>query len=244
MMLLRHPHRRLRHSTNADSPAGLRRIKRSLSGRSLSTSMHNLHAHNSRSSHSSGKTTHGHGILMTALKRQASLTEKDMFSASYKAHQDQLDNLASEFKASRHAQTSPPTIQQRDPGGMTIALQDHHNHRNNSSGHFRQKRLASLQVASQPPSSVRQEYGDGYTVLKDQSPTSVGNHIPHSSSSAQENTSDGSTSHSHAGNRSSTPALMMNQIKYDWVMSPTLAEIPTKSRFGCGPLDGVEEGHE
>jgi len=249
--MLRNTHRRLRHSTNTESPPGVRRIKRSLSGRSLSTSMHNLHAPNSRSSHSSGKTSQGHGILMSALRRQASLTERDISLISYKTHQSQLDNLASEFKTLHHSPPAPATTSQLpDSTGMTNAPQDQQQHhqkntsKNTSTGPFRQKRLASLQVGNQVPTNARQDYGDGYTV-NDQGPTVVGHNIPNSSTSPQDNTA-GSTppsSQAHSTNRSSTPALMMNKIKYDWVMSPTLSEIPADSRFGCGPLDSVEESH-
>lgn len=249
-MMLRNTHRRLRHSTNAELPPGVRRIKRSLSGRSLSTSMHNLHAPNSRSSHSSGKTSQGHGILISALRRQASLTERDMSSISYKAHQSQLDNLASEFKTLHHSPAATATTGQLTDSAGTNTPQDQQQHQHHqrsasknsntgSTGPFRQKRLASLQVGNQVPSNARQEYSDGYTV-KDQGAAVVGHIIPNSSTSPQDNTT-GSPPSSH--NRSSTPALMMNKIKYDWVMSPTLPEIPAESRFGCGPLDSVEESH-
>ncbi|KAF9986224.1 High affinity cAMP-specific and IBMX-insensitive 3',5'-cyclic phosphodiesterase 9A [Mortierella antarctica] len=115
---------------------------------------------------------------------------------------------------------------------------------------FRQKRLASLQVGGNVVGSIRQEYGDGYIVPSSQQ--SGPGHIPNSpfddpsspaaaASLPAGQASASSPSTSQAGNRSSTPAVMMNRIKYDWALSPTLPEIPTGSRFGFGPLDGMDE---
>ncbi|KAF8946449.1 hypothetical protein BGZ47_000519 [Haplosporangium gracile] len=118
-------------------------------------------------------------------------------------------------------------------------------------GTFRQKRLASLQVGGQVM-NTQQVYGDGYSVPHDQASIGAG----HISASGMSEPSSGyaSSKGTHplssspappslpqAGNRSSTPAVMMNKIKYDWALSPTLPEIPHSSRFGCGPLDGVDE---
>ncbi|KAF9964263.1 High affinity cAMP-specific and IBMX-insensitive 3',5'-cyclic phosphodiesterase 9A [Mortierella alpina] len=114
---------------------------------------------------------------------------------------------------------------------------------------FRQKRLASLQVGGNVVGSIRQEYGDGYIVPSSHHPGS--GHIPNSpfddpsspptTSSPSGQATASSPSASQAGNRSSTPAVMMNRIKYDWALSPTLPEIPSGSRFGFGPLDGMHE---
>ncbi|KAF9987144.1 hypothetical protein BGZ79_005245 [Entomortierella chlamydospora] len=113
-------------------------------------------------------------------------------------------------------------------------------------GVFRQKRLASLQVGSPTPSNFLQEYSEGYVMPKNQSSTTE--NIPSSrddpslasSSSKPLHQGQAVPTSTQAGNRSSTPAVMMNKIKYDWALSPTLAEIPSESRFGCGPLDDDE----
>ena len=100
--------------------------------------------------------------------------------------------------------------------------------------------------------NTQQVYGDGYSVPHEQASSSIG-HIPASGmneSSSGYASSKGTHPLSNspapsplpqAGNRSSTPAVMMNKIKYDWALSPTLSEIPHSARFGCGPLDGVDE---
>ncbi|KAI1295230.1 High affinity cAMP-specific and IBMX-insensitive 3',5'-cyclic phosphodiesterase 9A [Mortierella claussenii] len=307
---LRTPHRRLRHSTNTEATTsggghGLRRMKRSLSGRSLSTSMQNLHAHSSstRSSQSSGKTSQGQEILISALKRQASLTERDMTLASqnlalhmYKSHQ------AKDTEASTVTQWPSPPLKpissaavssittyphpqgsSKNKGGNNGSSNYYSNNildsaataepiakpatTSSTAGNtFRQKRLASLQSGSRVPATIRSDYSDGYTVLKDDRPSQLSEsghipssspdglshpHHPHHPSTLPTTSSSPSKGHAksyqssappmvstHAGNRSSTPAVMMSKIKYDWALSPTLPEVPALSRFGCGPLDG------
>ncbi|KAF9354318.1 hypothetical protein BGX26_007847 [Mortierella sp. AD094] len=258
--LLRTPHRRLRHSTNTEITPGhaLRRIKRSFSGRSLSTSMQNLHAHNPRSSQSSGRPASGQGILISALKRQASMTEREMSSTSLHVHYGQYSGRPDESGDSYFATQPPPPppkpTQSFEP--TTPKIVDQQKHKSIGSGDsgsggagggvFRQKRLASLQVGSPTPSNFRQEYGDGYVMPKNQSatteniPNSRDSPSPASSSPKPLHQGQATPTSTQAGNRSSTPAVMMSKIKYDWALSPTLAEIPSESRFGCGPLDDGE----
>ncbi|KAF9433202.1 High affinity cAMP-specific and IBMX-insensitive 3',5'-cyclic phosphodiesterase 9A [Entomortierella beljakovae] len=264
---LRTPYRRLRHSTNTEAGPvhGLRRMKRSFSGRSLSTSMQNLHAHSERSSNSSssGKLSSGHEILISALKRQASLTEKEMATLSqpvyinhHPTHSDEsADSYFSAQKPSRspkpvqsHESTTSKSLEQQKNKGISGNTIDSGGSvaptgavGGGGGGSFRQKRLASLQVTSPIPSCILQEYGDGYVMQKESTPSE---NIPNS----HDSTSPASTAakplqgqiavaSTQAGNRSSTPAVMMSKIKYDWVLSPTLAEAPVESRLNCGPLD-------
>ncbi|KAF9911056.1 hypothetical protein EC991_004929 [Linnemannia zychae] len=248
-------HRRLRHSTNTETSPGhaLRRIKRSLSGRSLSTSLQNLHVLSTRSSsHTLGRTSLGHDAFVSVLKRQASLNEKDTALAF--SVPSRSDSIASPLPPLPPLSTTPTTtsrpeltrdrsvsdLKQRAPKnkGDVSAIQG---------GSFRQKRLASLQVGAPVP-ATQQAYGDGYTVAHDHSssaglePVSSTNDSYTGSKGTDPLSSSPAPSPSpHAGNRSSTPAVMMNKIKYDWALSPTLPEIPHSSRFGCGPLDGVDE---
>ncbi|KAF9194752.1 hypothetical protein BGZ49_003128 [Haplosporangium sp. Z 27] len=244
---LRTPYRRLRHSTNTEAAPGhaFRRMKRSFSGRSLSSSMHNLHAHTHRS-HSSGKPTPGHEILISALKRQASLTEREMTSSSLlHIHHSPYSSRPDESSDSYFMTQPPPkdSDQQKhrntSGSGSGSGGSDGIGGSDGGVGVFRQKRLASLQVNSPIPNNIQQEYSDGYVV----SPKFQSEHIPHDGSSPE--TSSSKSQHpgqnappSQAGNRSSTPAVMMSKIKYDWARSPTLTEVPTESRFGLGPLDG------
>lgn len=252
-------HRRLRHSTNTEASPGhaLRRIKRSLSGRSLSTSLQNLHVLTTRSSSQVlGRTSPGYDASFSVLKRQASLNEKDT-ALVYSVH-NHSESIASPLPPLPPPSTTPTTasrpeltrdrsvsdLKQRAPKNKGDAGVYH-------GGSFRQKRLASLQVGGQVM-NTQQVYGDGYSVPHEQASSGTG-HIPASGmneSSSGYASSKGTHPLSNspapsplpqAGNRSSTPAVMMNKIKYDWALSPTLPEIPHSARFGCGPLDGVDE---
>ncbi|KAI7828179.1 hypothetical protein BC939DRAFT_443810 [Gamsiella multidivaricata] len=214
--------------------------------------MQNLHTHSTRSSYSSGRTAQGQDILISALKRQASLTERDMSSAAYLSHHDQLSNLAAEVAASHYAQrttTPPPHIFPNYEPEVTKTQdqqqQQQQQRLKNSGGTFRQKRLASLQVGSPVLNNDRQDFNDGYTILK-KGPPAVSDHIPSIHDEPLSTTPPGSQLYhsgqnpGSAGNRISTPAVMMSKIKYDWALSPTLPEIPVVSRFGFGPLDNIE----
>ncbi|KAF9961223.1 High affinity cAMP-specific and IBMX-insensitive 3',5'-cyclic phosphodiesterase 9A [Mortierella alpina] len=222
-----------------------------------------------RSSGSSGKLSQSQETLASVLKRQASLTERSTGSTPNLFSHVQLRSSLSESSPPQSALLPPPppppltrvsdssipkpsdsssnSNQKSAISGINTdskASKDEH-----GSKSFRQKRLASLQVGGNVVSSIRQEYGDGYIVPSSQQ--SGSGHIPNSpfddpsspavASSPSGQVSTSSTSTSQAGNRSSTPAVMMNRIKYDWALSPTLPEIPAGSRFGFGPLDGMEE---
>ncbi|KAG0263694.1 hypothetical protein BG011_008297 [Mortierella polycephala] len=250
--------RRLRHSTNTDPSQGHphRKMKRPLPGRSLSASLQNLYAASGRSSISSGRSSNP---LASILKRQSSMIEQDTsYSSPNLLSHVQLRNFPSESGPSHSAQPPPlpplPVSQVSDPSIPTVS--DYQRHKGSSSVScktgkddpgkgFRQKRLASLQVGSQVQTGPRQGYGDGYDVIGGQ--LSGPGHIPNSSTDhplAVSGASDQGSNilpSSQAGNRSSTPAVMMNKIKYDWALSPTLPEAPSGSRFGYGPLDGINE---
>ncbi|KAF9291947.1 High affinity cAMP-specific and IBMX-insensitive 3',5'-cyclic phosphodiesterase 9A [Mortierella alpina] len=266
------PHRtprRLRHSTNTEPGHHHRKIKRSLSSRSMSTSLQNLHAGSTRSSGSSGKLSQGQETLASVLKRQASLTERGSGSTPNLFSHVQPRSSLSESSPPQAALLLPPppplpSTHVSDPSVSKISDSSSSNQKGVINGNntdsrtskdehgsksFRQKRLASLQVGGNVVNSIRQEYGDGYIVPSSQQ--SGSGHIPNSpfddpsspaaASSPSGQASASSPSTSQAGNRSSTPAVMMNRIKYDWALSPTLPEIPSGSRFGFGPLDGMDE---
>ncbi|KAG0210920.1 High affinity cAMP-specific and IBMX-insensitive 3',5'-cyclic phosphodiesterase 9A [Mortierella sp. GBA30] len=269
--------RRLRHSTNTEPGHSHRKMKRSLSSRSMSTSLQNLHAGSTRSSGSSGKLSQGQEVLASVLRRQASLTERCSGSTPNLFSHVQLRSFSSESSSppssallsppaplpTLHANSMVQSVSSSENQNQDQSKSSDNDSNNNSSVNsksgkdehsrksFRQRRLASLQMAGNVHSSIRQEYGDGYLVL-DKPPSGSGQHIPKSqdnppvsvgavSASPGQTPVNSATSPSQAGNRSSTPAVMMNKIKYDWVLSPTLPEIPAESRFGFGPLDGMDE---
>ncbi|KAF9112832.1 hypothetical protein BGX27_002711 [Mortierella sp. AM989] len=164
----------------------------------------------------------------------------------------ELSHMSSGRRVSDESGDSYFTIPPPPPRPTTPKSLEQQKHKNINSGEggsggggvFRQKRLASLQVSSPTP-SIRQEYSDGYVTPKNQSASSE--HIPLSQDDPSSSTSpaskpdqqgQGEQVTTQAGNRSSTPAVMMSKIKYDWILSPTLAEAPMESRFGYGPLDG------
>ncbi|KAG0281526.1 hypothetical protein BGZ96_001102 [Linnemannia gamsii] len=252
-------HRRLRHSTNTETSPGhaLRRIKRSLSGRSLSTSLQNLHVLTTRSSSQVlGRTSPGHDAMFSVLKRQASLNEKDTALAF--STPSRSESIASPLPPLPPPSTTPTTTSRPEltrDRSVSDLKQRAPKHKGNvgttHGGSFRQKRLASLQVGGQVI-NTQQAYGDGYSVPHDPTSATTG-HIPVSGAS-ESSSGHASSKGTHplsssptptplpqAGNRSSTPAVMMNKIKYDWALSPTLPEIPHSARFGCGPLDGGDE---
>ncbi|KAF9122826.1 High affinity cAMP-specific and IBMX-insensitive 3',5'-cyclic phosphodiesterase 9A [Mortierella sp. 14UC] len=247
-------HRRLRHSTNTETSPGhaLRRIKRSLSGRSLSTSLQNLHVLTTGSSSQVlGRTSPGHDALVTVLKRQASLNEKD--TALVFSIPSRSDSIASPLPPLPPPSATPTTVSRpeltRDRSVSDLKQRAPKNKGDVGAihgGSFRQKRLASLQVGA-PVLTTQQAYGDGYIVPHDHPSGSTGLEPvsstidSYASSKGTHPLSSSPAPSPQAGNRSSTPAVMMNKIKYDWALSPTLPEIPHSARFGCGPLDGVDE---
>ncbi|KAF9178405.1 hypothetical protein BGZ51_007813 [Haplosporangium sp. Z 767] len=254
---LRSP-RRLRHSTNTDPSHGHhhRKMRRPLPGRSLSASLQNLYALSTRSSISSERSS---SPLASVLKRQSSLVEQETsYSSPNLLSHVQLRNFPSEGGPLHSTQLSlPPPLPVSHVSDQSIPkFNDYQRLKGSNSVSsktgkddpgkgFRQKRLASLQVGNQVQMGPRQGYDDGYDVLGGQS--SGSGHIPNSSTdhplaaSGASHQSSNTLPSSQAGNRSSTPAVMMNKIKYDWALSPTLPEAPSESRFGYGPLDGIDE---
>ncbi|KAF9926871.1 hypothetical protein FBU30_003631 [Linnemannia zychae] len=250
--------RRLRHSTNTEAtPHGhaLRRIKRSLSGRSLSASLQNLHVLTTRSSsHNLGKTAPAHEAFTSVLKRQSSLNEKDTNSSfSLSTRNDSIALPLPPLPPPSTSSTStsrPELTRDRSVSDLKQRLPKNKDTGSTQGGSFRQKRLASLQVGGQTP-NTQQTYGDGYTVPQGNVLSNTG-HVSvstigdmYAGSKGTHPLSDSSTPASlQTNNRSSTPAVMMNRIKYDWVLSPTLSENPQSTRTGYGPLDSDNETRE
>ncbi|KAF9178312.1 hypothetical protein BGZ50_007829 [Haplosporangium sp. Z 11] len=197
--------------------------------------------------------------LASVLKRQSSLVEQETsYSSPNLLSHVQLRNFPSEGGPLHSTQLSlPPPLPVSHVSDQSIPkFNDYQRLKGSNSVSsktgkddpgkgFRQKRLASLQVGNQVQMGPRQGYDDGYDVLGGQS--SGSGHIPNSSTdhplaaSGASHQSSNTLPSSQAGNRSSTPAVMMNKIKYDWALSPTLPEAPSESRFGYGPLDGIDE---
>ncbi|KAG0263121.1 hypothetical protein DFQ27_001923 [Actinomortierella ambigua] len=237
----RPPHRRLRHSTNTEPQHHLlRKMKRSLSGRSLSSALHNLHIHPSipRLNLSSCKEP-----AATALKKQAVQHNKDTPVVA--------GHFVLPVPGSMTTSTLPPLPPTHSSSGSLlnecscypsmegpISTQG-----GNNSGHpHRLRRHGSLQLEHQNPhrTSIRQEYGDGYVVIHDPRDCDFdGHHIPYDSTLTTTITSSSTPIDATAvANRQSTPAVLSRQ-PFNWYSPP--GSIGTFSlraeRAGYGPLD-------
>ncbi|KAG0048033.1 hypothetical protein BGZ83_006958 [Gryganskiella cystojenkinii] len=264
---LRTPHRRLRHSTNTELNSHghrLHKMKRSFSNRSLSTSLHNLHVSTGstvipRASLSSARVGHSQELFPvgTLLRRQASLIGREGTSSS-----DLLPpfprpapaprgnsgptytpsmSLYPDFTSSKDKDQDQDKARDKDqdkdkdkdkdalgPLSQPSKTKPIEDTQTAQTGGSRQKRLASLQVMNNNAQDARNEqitYGEG------QEPPSPSVTKPRSSTTSSPSQAGTGT------NRSSTPAVMMNKIKYDWAMSPRLPENPVRSGFG--PLDDL-----
>ncbi|KAI9235773.1 hypothetical protein MVEG_01925 [Podila verticillata NRRL 6337] len=246
-------HRRLRHSTNTEAHQHhmMRRIKRSLSGRSLSSCLHNLHSH-PRSLQALGKSIFSQEAIVSVLKREAAQAGKDAVVTSnfpnpnVAAQENQASGSKSNVGASLPKYTENDTLSTR----------------------YR-RRHGSLQLESHP--SIRQEYGDGYITLNDQDRDfgmwDQGNIPPNNTPSTPfepklSTTTKVSTSDDkeiddlpaitlfHSGqsrqpaphpaqpnsSRSSTPAVMMGG-RHGWGQNGLFGTQGERDRSGCGPLD-------
>lgn len=253
-------HRRLRHSTNTEAHQHhmMRKIKRSLSGRSLSSCLHNLHSH-PRSIQALGKSTLAQEAIVSVLRREAAQAGKDAAVTSNLPNptvaqevQDPNSGLKSNVGASLPKYTENDTLSTR----------------------YR-RRHGSLQLECHP--SIRQEYGDGYITLNDQDRDSGWDHgnIPTNTpltppepkasvataATTTTTTSDPTVDDKetdglpaitlfHTGqsrpvpyptqsnsSRSSTPAVMMGNGRYDWGQNVLFGSKGGRDRSGCGPLD-------
>ncbi|KAG0223151.1 hypothetical protein BGW42_006084 [Actinomortierella wolfii] len=214
----RPPHRRLRHSTNTDPQHHLlRKMKRSLSGRSLS-SIHNIHtAPIPRLYLSSSKEP-----AATAMKKEATQVNKD------------TPVVAGHLGSSITPSSLPPSLQPSNTSGIDA---DHHRPTEDPmpihAGH-RLRRRGSLQLEHQNPhhTSIRHEYGDGYVVFSDHD-RDISGHLPASTTS-----SSSPIDAVAVANRQSTPAVM-SRNPYTWFSPPgSIGTFSLRSeRSGCGPLD-------
>ncbi|KAG0005126.1 High affinity cAMP-specific and IBMX-insensitive 3',5'-cyclic phosphodiesterase 9A [Entomortierella chlamydospora] len=153
-------HRKLRHTTNMDNSQyhTVRKIKRSLSGRSLSTSLRDFQV-NSPQPLLSTNLSPNKAVICTeaaasALRLEEALSGKN--SAGPKFYIG-----AQEGSADQYLLPPMPLLQQRsdrqdDPPRLSYSDSD--------SAPYRQRRHGSLQLENRHP-SIRQEYGNGYVIL-------------------------------------------------------------------------------
>ncbi|KAF9176794.1 High affinity cAMP-specific and IBMX-insensitive 3',5'-cyclic phosphodiesterase 9A [Haplosporangium sp. Z 767] len=180
----RPPHRRQRHSTNAELSHGhvIRKIKRSLSGRSLSTCLRDLQNH-PRCLQSLSKAIQTQDGIASVLKREAALAGKDssvklsgstVDSANLSAHHCMLDGSLE--SAPLAPQSSQPLQEKRQQSCAHTSLPKSTESTNLMipaefldpiAAQYRQRRHGSLQLENRYP-SIRQEYGNGYIDLYDQ----------------------------------------------------------------------------
>lgn len=174
---LRPPPRRLRHSTNTEASQShiLRKMKRSHSGRALSSCLRDLHVLHPRSIQTVGKTIVSQEAIVTALKREVALAGKETSI-----------NLTSVSTGTTpggsptgHAEAVSITPSALDPGSATklsnmngTSLPKHSENTtarppSPQPAQYRRRRHSSLQIGTQH-SSIRQEYGDGYIIFDDE----------------------------------------------------------------------------
>ena len=164
----RAPHRRLRHSTNTEASQShvIRKIKRSLSGRSFSSCLQGLHIH-PRSLQGLGKSALAQEAVVSVLKREAALAAKEPINltganpassttaAAEMAPKDQSQDPSSVSTISTALTEKPPlpatALAQEPLIEACLAPEDR----------FRQRRHGSLQLENNYP-SIRHEYGNGY----------------------------------------------------------------------------------
>ncbi|KAG0061105.1 High affinity cAMP-specific and IBMX-insensitive 3',5'-cyclic phosphodiesterase 9A [Linnemannia elongata] len=174
---LRPPPRRLRHSTNTEASQShiLRKMKRSHSGRALSSCLRDLHALHPRSIQAVGKTIVSQEAIVTALKREVALAGKEtnvnLTSVS--------TGTTPGGSPTSHGEAVPIPTSTLDLGSAT-KLSDMigtslPKHSENTSpqppspqpAQYRRRRHGSLQIGTQH-TSIRQEYGDGYIIFDDE----------------------------------------------------------------------------
>ncbi|KAF8934412.1 hypothetical protein BGZ47_010378 [Haplosporangium gracile] len=172
---LRPPPRRLRHSTNTEASQShiLRKMKRSHSGRTLSSCLRDLHVLHPRSMQAVGKKIVSQEVIVTALKRGAALAGKEtnvnLTSVS--------NGTTPEGSPTSHA-VVPILSSALDPSSVTklsnmigTSLPKHSENTVPRSpspqpAKYRHRRHGSLQIGTQHP-NIRQVYGDGYIIFDD-----------------------------------------------------------------------------
>ncbi|KAF8938975.1 hypothetical protein BGZ58_011041 [Dissophora ornata] len=277
-------HRRFRHSTNTDSSGShhhaIRKIKRSLSGRALSSYLRDLHVHPRPLQASINKTADAaRQDAVVALKREAALVGKDSNVNLADKNGSPNTDANAEANCGQEASAEDKVLGLAPKPAQQPRLSQ------SDLAYFRQRRHGSLQL-EEKHSSIRQEYGDGYVILNHQDhypfvPVGGGSDVACiiptdplyasntlTAASATWNgpspspsqslpftpgvgTRSGSTTGSsersasttpvsqlpsgtryRASSRSSTPAVLIGGIHYDW-----LTQQKRVSRSGCGPLD-------
>ncbi|KAG0204231.1 hypothetical protein BGX28_003759 [Mortierella sp. GBA30] len=231
---LRAPHRRLRHSTNAEASSGhghaIRKIKRSLSGRSLSSCLRDLHVH-PRSMQSSGKNTMT--PIVSVLKREAALAGKKAGSSTGSIAPESTVSSPSSRFAQQQTLLSEDRQQQQQQSDDAVASgsgssEPEHTAEGSQSpespdscvARFRQRRHGSLQLEDKYP-SIRQELGDGYVQLDHQDTDGDdAEHIP-----TDDSVSGTSPSLSTDNDQSNSPPEQ-NRSQY----GPALSSLPVSSR--------------
>lgn len=174
---LRPPLRRLRHTTNTEASQShiLRRMKRSHSGRALSSCLRDLHVLHPRSIQTVGKAIVSQEAIVSALKREVALAGKEtnvnLTSVS--------TGTTPGGSPTGHAEGVPITSSALDPGSATkmsnMTGTSLSKHSENTTPRppspqpalYRRRRHGSLQIGTQH-SSIRQEYGDGYIIFDDE----------------------------------------------------------------------------
>ncbi|KAF9150528.1 hypothetical protein BG015_007668 [Linnemannia schmuckeri] len=172
---LRPPPRRLRHSTNTEASQShiLRKMKRSHSGRALSSCLRDLHVLHPRSMQAVGKTIVSQEAIVTALKREVALAGKEttvnltIVSTGTTPERSPTGHAAVPIPSSaldsgsvtklsnvvgtslpKHSENTAPRLPSPQPA------------------QYRRRRHGSLQIGTQHP-SIRQVYGDGYIIFDD-----------------------------------------------------------------------------
>ncbi|KAF9579721.1 hypothetical protein BGW38_003908 [Lunasporangiospora selenospora] len=265
--------RRLRHSTNTELSPGhmLRRMRRSLSGRSLSSSLLNLNIHGNHPRSHSIKSAQSQETLSSSLRRTASL----LISNEAMASSTSLNNMMgatlpgwSNDSANSQHHGSISSVNNNENEGPASATDKNHKSKDSVSslqswptkeernglvggGSFRQKRLASLQVSNSDLATVRQGFfGDGYSMP--QSPLHINSDQRSEPTlgplqeqgplgDEKASTAPSTATVPSSNNRSSTPAVMMMGRTRFDNQLPPTLMEPVQHRTGCGPLDSVQE---
>ncbi|KAF9344780.1 hypothetical protein BGX26_003926 [Mortierella sp. AD094] len=159
-------HRRLRHATNLDTSQyhTIRKIKRSLSGRSLSTSLRDFHVNTPRPLRSTNKTVICTEAVASALRHEEALAGKNSavnMTGSNSAFTEPKFYLGvQEGSANEQLLPPMPSLQRSDRQSDSPRL----SYSDFGPTPYRQRRHGSLQLENRHP-SIRQEYGNGYVTL-------------------------------------------------------------------------------
>ncbi|KAF9109123.1 High affinity cAMP-specific and IBMX-insensitive 3',5'-cyclic phosphodiesterase 9A [Mortierella sp. AM989] len=150
-------HRKSRQPTNLDTSQyhTIRKIKRSLSGRALSTCFRDFNANTPQSPPSANKTVLCPMAAISVLNKDSTVN----MSGSYA--EPKLYIGAQEGSADEQILPPIPSLQQRTERQDTSPRSSHFDL---GPMQYRQRRHGSLQLEDRHP-SIRQEYGNGYVIL-------------------------------------------------------------------------------